>query len=100
MVLTEAIKSLVGWFECCLRNPTKVLLPLLFRRWGGAVLVSNDSDLAEALRLVKTEIKKKVGLIIPDHLGRKPSRELWWHKWFPPYRIPLQKNIIFYCKII
>jgi len=30
-----------------------------------AVLVSNDSDLAEALRIVKSELKKMIGLVTP-----------------------------------
>jgi uncharacterized LabA/DUF88 family protein len=42
-----------------------------------AVLVSNDSDLAEALRLVTLEHGKKVGLIVPgDEKNRKASKEL------------------------
>ncbi len=42
-----------------------------------AVLVSNDSDLAESMRLVKAEHQKKVGLIFPDtNSARKPSRQL------------------------
>ncbi len=39
-----------------------------------AVVVSNDSDLSESLRLVKTQHKKKIGLIIPGKMN--PSREL------------------------
>jgi len=38
-----------------------------------AVVVSNDSDLAEALKIVKTQIKKMVGIISPV---KNPSREL------------------------
>lgn len=42
-----------------------------------AVLISNDSDLAEALRLVKGQHQKNVGLIVPgDEKKRHPSREL------------------------
>jgi uncharacterized LabA/DUF88 family protein len=42
-----------------------------------AVLVSNDSDLAEALRLVNNDHKKKIGLIVPgDEKVRRPSKEL------------------------
>jgi uncharacterized LabA/DUF88 family protein len=42
-----------------------------------AVIVSNDSDLAEALKLVKEQHKKMIGIIFPntDH-KRKPSRTL------------------------
>lgn len=42
-----------------------------------AVIVSNDSDLAEALRLVKNQSSKMIGLIFPNTSSkRKPSREL------------------------
>jgi uncharacterized LabA/DUF88 family protein len=51
---------------------------LLNDAWLGlyecAVVVSNDSDLAEALRLVKTQHKKRIGVITP-HNG-KQSRQL------------------------
>lgn len=40
------------------------------------MLVSNDSDIAEALKLVKAERNKTIGLILPDFLQRRPSREL------------------------
>ena len=39
-----------------------------------AVIVSNDSDLSESLRLVKEQHKKKIGLITPGKIH--PSREL------------------------
>ena len=39
-----------------------------------AVIVSNDSDLAESLRLIKSQHKKKVGLVTPGKTH--PSREL------------------------
>jgi len=39
-----------------------------------AVVVSNDSDLAESLRLVKTQHKKMIGLITPSNTH--PSKEL------------------------
>ena len=39
-----------------------------------AVIVSNDSDLSESLRLVKELHKKKIGLITPGQIH--PSREL------------------------
>ena len=38
-----------------------------------AVLVSNDSDLAEPLRIITGEMGKKVGILNPQ---KKPSREL------------------------
>jgi uncharacterized LabA/DUF88 family protein len=39
-----------------------------------AVIVSNDSDLAESLRLVKEQHKKTIGLLIP--WKHHPSKEL------------------------
>lgn len=44
-------------------------------RYDCAVLVSNDSDIAEALRFVKSEHNKKIGLLIPGH-KRHPSKVL------------------------
>lgn len=49
-----------------------------------AVVVSNDGDLAEALRLVKLHHRKVIGLIFPRYKGQ-PSRELEpISKLFPP----------------
>lgn len=39
-------------------------------KYDCAVLVSNDSDIAEALKLVKAERNKTIGLILPDFLQR------------------------------
>lgn len=45
-----------------------------------AVIVSNDSDLAESLRLVKSQTDKTIGLIFPNtNSKRNPSRELSKH---------------------
>lgn len=45
-----------------------------------AVIVSNDSDLAESLRLVKEQHKKLIGLVFPNTSAkRRPSRELSKH---------------------
>lgn len=45
-----------------------------------AVIVSNDSDLSESLRLVKNQNNKMIGLIFPNtNSKRKPSRELSQH---------------------
>jgi len=42
-----------------------------------AVLVSNDSDLAEPLRLIKSQFNKTIGLVFPNcDNNRKPSRQL------------------------
>jgi hypothetical protein len=38
-----------------------------------AVLISNDSDLSEPLRLIKVEVEKKVGILNPQ---ARPSKEL------------------------
>jgi len=46
-------------------------------RYDCFVIVSNDSDLAEALKLVKEQYNKFIGLIFPDIRGRNhPSKEL------------------------
>lgn len=44
-----------------------------------AVIVSNDSDLAESLRLVKAQHKKLIGLVTPGAPQRKTSRQLRQH---------------------
>ncbi len=41
-----------------------------------AVIVSNDSDLAEALRMVKARHNKLIGLVTPGSPKRKTSRQL------------------------
>lgn len=46
-------------------------------RYDCAVVVSNDSDLAEAMRLVRQDCHKIVGLITPGN--RKTSRQLQAH---------------------
>ena len=45
-------------------------------RYDCAVLVSNDSDFAEALRLIKQEHNKTIGLIIPTQFQSSRSLEL------------------------
>lgn len=45
-----------------------------------AVVVSNDSDLAESLKLVKTQHKKIIGLVTPS--DTHPSRELMQYATF------------------
>lgn len=42
-----------------------------------AIVVSNDSDIAEAMKLVKANTKKTIGLITPG--SSHPSRELMRH---------------------
>src|ERR1700733_656330 len=44
--------------------------------YEAAVVVSNDSDLAEPIRLVRRKFKKKVLVLHPCGPGRKPSFEL------------------------
>ncbi len=42
-----------------------------------AAVVSNDSDLSEAMRIVKVELRKKIMLIVPgDPAVRRPSAQL------------------------
>jgi uncharacterized LabA/DUF88 family protein len=46
-------------------------------KYESGILVSNDSDVAEALRLVTQEHKKEIGLIVPgDERDRRVSKEL------------------------
>ncbi len=44
-----------------------------------AMIASNDSDLAESLRLVKAQSNKLIGLVTPGAPRRKTSRELSRH---------------------
>jgi uncharacterized LabA/DUF88 family protein len=44
-----------------------------------AVIVSNDSDVAEALRLVKSQHRKLIGLVTPGAPTRKTSYQLRQH---------------------
>lgn len=49
-------------------------------KYDCAVVVSNDSDLAESLRLIKHNHKKTIGLVIPGNPKiRRPSKELCKH---------------------
>jgi len=49
-------------------------------RYDYAILVSNDSDIAGALKFAKEEHNKKIGLITPGH--RHPSQTLMQYKDF------------------
>lgn len=52
-----------------------------------AVIVSNDSDLATALQMVKEQHKKVIGLITPGAPKRKPSSQLkQYASFFTPIR--------------
>ena len=54
-----------------------VLNDACLNRYDCAVIVSNDSDLAESLRLVKEQYNRYIGLIFPDTKARnRPSKEL------------------------
>jgi uncharacterized LabA/DUF88 family protein len=57
-----------------------------------AVIVSNDSDLAESLRLVKSQTNKLIGVVFPntDH-KRRPSREL---AKYADFIKPIRKNVL------
>lgn len=64
-------------------SDVNLALSLLNDAWQDAydcaVVVSNDSDLAEALRLVKTQHHKIIGLVTPGAPVRKTSRQLRQH---------------------
>ena len=61
-------------------SDVNLALHLLNDAWQNAydcgVVVSNDSDLAEAMRLVKTQHRKPLGLITPGAPVRKTSAQL------------------------
>jgi uncharacterized LabA/DUF88 family protein len=50
-------------------------------KYDCAVIISNDSDLAEAIRLIRAQTDKLVGIISPIVKGH-PSRELQKHAHF------------------
>ena len=50
-------------------------------KYDCAIVISNDSDLAESLRLIRNQNKKMIGLISPIISGH-PSRELQKHAHF------------------
>lgn len=56
------------------------------------MIVSNDSDLAESLRLVKSQTNKLIGVVFPntDH-KRRPSREL---AKYADFIKPIRKNVL------
>ena len=55
---------------------TYLLVDAFDNAYEAAVVVSNDSDLAEPIRLVRQNFKKKVLVLHPCRPGRKPSFEL------------------------
>jgi len=59
-------------------SDVNLAIHLLNDAWLGlydcAVVVSNDSDLAESMRLVKAQHNKVIGLILPSQ--RRPSKQL------------------------
>lgn len=78
-------------------SDVNLALHLLNDAWLGeydcAVIVSNDSDLAEALRLVKNRHRKIIGLITPGAPVRKTSRQLRQHADFlRPIRAWMLRN--------
>lgn len=52
------------------------------RRFDVGVLITNDSDLQEPVRIVRRELNLRVGVIHPISGHRKPSRELAKHATF------------------
>jgi uncharacterized LabA/DUF88 family protein len=55
---------------------TYLLVDAFDNEYETAVVVTNDSDLAEPIRLVRQKFKKKVLVLHPCRPGRKPSFEL------------------------
>ena len=66
-------------------------LHVLYDAWANsydcAVIVSNDSDLATALQLIKEQHKKVIGLITPGAPKLKPS---WQLKKYANFVVPLR----------
>ena len=55
-------------------------------KYDCAVIVSNDSDLSESMKLVKEQHKKTIGLITPsNNRNRKPTKMLRQHADFMKY---------------
>jgi uncharacterized LabA/DUF88 family protein len=61
-----------------------------------AVIVSNDSDLAESMSLVKAQTRKLIGLVTPGAPVRKTSKELSTHADFvkPIRRWMLEQSLL------
>jgi hypothetical protein len=55
---------------------TYLLVDAFDKEYETAVIVTNDSDLAEPIRLVRQKFKKKVLVLHPCRPGRRPSYEL------------------------
>lgn len=53
---------------------THLVRDAFLRRFDVAVVVSNDSDLYEPIRVVRQELGKPVGILIPEE--RRPSAKL------------------------
>lgn len=52
---------------------THLLVDAFGGRFDCAVIVSNDSDLVEPIRVVMTDLRKKVGVLNPH---KRPSKQL------------------------
>ena len=59
-------------------SDVNLAIHILNDAWKGlyesAIVISNDSDLAEAFRIVNKDLGKSIGLLIPQEY--KPSKEL------------------------
>ena len=53
-----------------------LVLDAALNRFDAAVVVSNDSDLAEPIRLVREELGKTIGVLTPARAGRRTNRQL------------------------
>lgn len=52
---------------------THLIYDAMRGEYDAAVVISNDSDLAEPIRIITQEIRKKVGILSP---AKYPTREL------------------------
>ncbi len=79
-----AIKYFTAYISSRAGNENSIALHVLNDAWlkvyDCAVLVSNDSDLSESLKMVKAQHKFNIGLIFPNtDAKRRPSHQLTQH---------------------
>ena len=64
--------------------------------FDAAVVISNDSDLARALEIVKTKCRKEVWLLSPLGKGDRAMKELRRHS---THRLPIPDDILPQCQL-
>jgi hypothetical protein len=59
------------------------------QRYDAAILISNDSDLAEPIKIVRSELKYPVGVLNP--IPERPSQEL---RKYATFVKPIRKGVL------